>query len=110
MQITALCIISMTEIAKVIPTITYEWINEHKHEFLQMLHELGCNTNQPIEYQPDVLHVNRFNETVYSDRWVANERTDKEWVESGYATQAAIDKSKGNRLLIDLYRMKGQVE
>lgn len=110
MQITALCIISMTEIAKVIPTITYEWINEHKHEFLQMLHELGCNANQPIEYQPDVLHVNRFNETVFSDRWVAAERTDKEWIESGYASYEAKCKSLNNKMLTDLFRMRGCVE
>lgn len=110
MQITALCIISMTEIAKVVPSITYDWIAENNEDFLQMLFELGCNINQPIEYQPEVWHINRFGEKVFSDRWVAAERTDKEWINSGYASQAAIDKSKNNKLLIDLYRMKGQVE
>ena len=110
MQITALCIVSISEIAKVIPDITYDWIDNNKSKFMDMLYDLGMNVTQPIEYQPTIRHKNRFNEIVVCDRYVGNERTDKEWVSSGYASEAALDKSKNNRLLIDLYRLKGQVE
>lgn len=112
MEISALKFISLSEIAKVIPDITYEWVDQNKPKFMQMLHELGCNVQNEnsIEVQEDLLHRNFFGEIVQCTRWVCNERTDDEWVKSGYASQAAIDKSKNSALLIDLYRLKGQVE
>ena len=110
MNICALCIISVSEIAKVIPSITYQWIEDNRHKFLDMLYELGMNTNQPIEYQKEIQHKNRFGEIRICDRYVGNERTCKEWIESGYASQEAIDKASGNKMIVDLYRLKGQVE
>jgi len=47
---------------------------------------------------------------VTCDRFVGNERTDKEWIESGYASREAKDKSSGSKLLTDIYRQKGMVE
>jgi hypothetical protein len=110
MQITALCIVSVSEIAKVRPDITYKWIEENNHEFLDMLNDLGMNTAQPIELQREIQHKNRFNEIVICDRYVGNQRTDKLWINSGYASVEAKDKASGNKLLKDLYRLKGQVE
>lgn len=112
MDISALKFISVSEIAKVLPSITYEWIEANEDKFLQMLHELGCDVRNPssIEKQEDLTHRNFFGEIVQCTRYVCNERTDQEWVKSGYASQAAIDKSKGSALLIDLYRLKGEVE
>lgn len=110
MQITALSIVSVSELYKVRPDITYEWIEKNNHLFLDMLHELGMNTKQPIEKQENIPHKNRFNAVVQCDRYVGNERFDIDWVTSGYASQAAIDKSKGSTMLTDLYRLKGEVE
>lgn len=110
MQIIALCIISMSEIAKVIPDITYKWIDENETKFYRMLHELGMDTRLNIERQEQIMHRNRLGEIRECDRWVGQERIDKQWLASGYATQEAIDKASGNRLILDIYRLKGQVE
>lgn len=110
MQIVALCVVSVSEIAKVIPDITYKWIEDNRSEFLDMLYELGMNVKQPIEYQREIQHKNRFNEVVICDRYVGNSRLDSEWINSGYADQSTVDKASGNRLVLDLYRIKGQVE
>ena len=110
MQITALTIISVSELAVVNPDITYDWIENNNHKFLDMLHELGMNTKQPIEKQENVLHKNRFDKIVQCDRYVGNSRTDLEWISSGYATQEAIDKSRSSTMLTDLYRLRGMVE
>lgn len=112
MNILALKFISLSEIAKVLPEITYEWIESNQEEFMKILHDLGCDVSNPstIEIQTDLTHRNFFNEIVVCTRYVCNERTDPEWVNSGYASRAAIDKSKNSALLIDLYRLKGEVE
>jgi hypothetical protein len=110
MRIAALCFVSISEIAKVQPSITYDWIDENPEQFKQMLHELGMDTRQNIEKQENIQHRNRFEEIVTCDRYVGNERTDKEWLNSGYATQAAKDKATGSKLLTDLYRLRGCVE
>lgn len=110
MNICALCIISVSEIAKVIPSITYQWIEDNRHKFLDMLYELGMNTNQPIEYQKEIQHKNRFGEIRICDRYVGNERGDPAWINRGYASKEALDRSLNNKLLLDLYRLKGAVE
>ena len=109
MQIIALRFVSMSELVKVLPDITYDWIDENPTAFSLMLYELGVNTNQSIEVQ-ELYHYNFFREAVFCKRWVGNERTDETWLKRGYASQAAKDKSKDSKLLIDLYRLKGEVE
>lgn len=109
MEIAAICYVSMSELAHAKPDITYEWVTENNHEFLDLLQGLGMDTTMPIDRQEDVIHKNRLGKTVRCDRWVGLERVDKDWVKSGYASQAAIDKSKNNKILLDLYRQKGEV-
>lgn len=109
-KILALCIISASEIAKVMPEFTYDFPDNYPHEFQDLLWSLGVDIKQPIERQFTIQHKNRFGEVVICDRWVANERYDLEWIRSGYASVEAVDKSKNNRLLNDIYRLKGYVE
>lgn len=106
-MITALCIISASEIQLAKPDFTYEWTETNKKEFDQILYEFGMDTTQQIERQENIQHVNRMNKVVVCDRWVGYERTDKEWINSGYASKAAKDKASNNKLLEDLYRSKG---
>lgn len=111
MDIVALTYISMSELMKVKTDLTYEWIDKNPKEFKDILWDVGMDTrNYPFETQTDIQHRNRFNEVVRCDRFVGNERLDREWINSGYASQAAIDKSKHSKLLIDMYRLKGEAE
>jgi len=41
---------------------------------------------------------------------VGEERQDLGWLDSPYASREAIDKKKNNKLLNDLYRLRGMVE
>lgn len=109
MQIAALCYISMSELALVKPDITYQWIEDNNHMFLDIIEKLGMNTKEPIERQETIQHKNKLNQVVICDRFVGLERTDEEWIKSGYASVEAVDKSKSNGILIDLYASKGMV-
>lgn len=110
MQIAAHIIISLSEIREVYPEITAQWTQENPEELKKMLFDLGMSLDTEIEFQENVMHRNRFNRIVQCNRWVGDERIDTEWLASGYATQAAKDKATGSRLLLDAYRLKGQVE
>ena len=106
-MITAILIVSASEIAKVLPDFTYAWTEANPHKFQDLLFEIGMDINHKFEVQECVQHKNRFGEVVICDRYVGVERTDKAWVESGYASVEAQDRSRNNKLLNDLYRMKG---
>lgn len=75
----------------------------------QILFNLGADTSREILEQK-IMHKNRFNEIVTCIRYVTHERTDSEWVNSGYASQALLDKVQGNKLLENLYRMRLETE
>lgn len=110
LEIIALSYISFSEIQKVDKSITPEWAESNIDKFHKILFDLGLNTEIPYDWQRSIQHRNRFNETVTCDRIVGNERTDQDWVDSGFASREAIDKSRKSKLLTDLYRMKGLVQ
>lgn len=99
---TAVVIISESEIAKVLPDWHYEFPLENAEAFNKMLWELGINTTMVVEKQEGFLHRNQFNETVLCNRWVGYERLDKEWVSSGYASREAKNEASQSRILKDL--------
>lgn len=110
LNIVALRYISLSEINKFQPEVNKNWIEKNPEEFDKILFELGVDVSVPYEYQDHLQHRNFFNEVVVCDRVVGNERQDLEWLESGFASTEAKDKFKGNKLVIDLYRLKGQVD
>lgn len=110
MNIVALVFISLSEIVLLEPNVSKEWAVQNREKFEKLLHSVGLDTSRAYELQENITHRNRFNWLVETDRWVGNERIDPDWVNSGYASQEAIDKSKSSRLLVDLYRQRGQVE
>ena len=65
MSIIALCIVSASEIALMKPDFTYEWAEENKSEFDDMLHSFGMDMKSPIEVQLDIQHMNRLNKIVH---------------------------------------------
>ena len=108
-SIIALVYISLSELQTIEPRYNEQWVDSSEQELLGVLKGLGLDVNQPWERQI-VEHRNRFGNLITGSRWVGNERIDKEWIESGYSSQSAIDKSKNNRMLNDLYRMRGMTE
>jgi hypothetical protein len=103
--IVALCIISESEIVKILPN--YSCIYEDDEErFKSFLFSIGMDVNKPYQRQDGLQHRNRFNEVVVCSRWVGEERIDSDWLKSGYASKEAIDKASGSKILEDLYRSK----
>lgn len=110
LQIAAIVYVSLSEIQTVAPFVTEEFIEENPDVFQKMLYDLGMDVfNYPCDRQ-EVTHRNRFGNLITCPRWVGNERVDQSWVESGYASVEARDKSLNNYLLTDLYKSKGMVE
>lgn len=109
-SILALCIVSESELAKVIPDFSSRIEEESPTVFKTILHGMGIDTSRAIERQDGLQHRNRLNEIVICSRYVGYERTDDEWINSGYASQTARDKASGSRLLEDLYRARGLTE
>lgn len=107
MSIVALAIVSASDIAMVFKDFTYEWVDTNRDDFMNLLYQFGMDTQQPIERQSEIQHKNRIGRVVIMDRWVGNERLDREWIESGHASREAKDKASGSKLLNDIYRMKG---
>ena len=107
MSIIALCTVSASEIGLVYKDFTYKWAEDNREEFMTVLYNFGMDTLQPIELQTEVQHKNRMNKIVICDRWVGNERTDRDWIASGHASREAKDKASGSKLLADIYRTKG---
>lgn len=101
-EIAAYVVVSESEISKVIENYDSTWPVNNPDGFYQAMHELGCDTRYECEVQDNLLHRNRLNEVVVCRRWVWYERTDPDWLKSGYASREAIHKASGNRLLRDM--------
>jgi hypothetical protein len=107
--IVALCIISESEIIRVMPNYSAEF--EFKdEEFKDFLYSLGMDVDKPYQRQDALQHRNRFNEIVVCSRWVGNSRLDEKWINSGHASREAIDKASGSKLTEDLYRARYETE
>lgn len=104
-SIAALKAVSLSEIATVDSKYTEAYAEANPDEILKLLFDLGIDTKQKYEHQLKT-HRNMFNNVITCSRWVGEERTDYEWINSGYASTEAIDRSKNNRLLNDLYWSK----
>lgn len=104
-SIAALKAVSLSEIATVDKKYTEQYADENPEEMLKIIYDLGIDTSQKFERQVKT-HRNAFNNVITCSRWIGEERTDSVWIESGYASPEAIDRSKCNRLLDDLYRSK----
>jgi hypothetical protein len=106
-NIIALVIVSAMDVHEVKKDFTYKWAEANPKEFNEILYAFGIDTSSFIERQENVTHRTRLNRLVICDRWVGNERIDKEWIESGYASRESKDKANGSQLLNDLYKYKG---
>ena len=95
-------VVSESELAKVIPNWSMDFVNKRFDKFKQILWDLGGDVYKPWEMQENLTHRNRLNEIVCCNRWVLSERLDKEWVQSKYASREAKNESSGSQLVRDL--------
>ena len=85
-------------------TSNLELTNPKKLEYL--LYNLGLDVDQPYQRFDSIQHRNRLNEVVICSRWCGNERNDKDWLASGYASKAAKDRASNNAIVDDSYRQR----
>lgn len=108
--IVAKVIISESELAIGIPEYNSNYEQEHPGKFKQVLYRLGIDVSLPYARQDGLWHRNRLNQVVLCSRWIGEERQDRNWVRSGYASREAVDKYSGSKILEDLYRMKSMTQ
>lgn len=101
-------IVSESEIAMVYPEYDVSWLVENIDDLKTVLWDMGMDTvNENFELSEVVQHRNRLGKVVTCGRYVGIQRSDDDWLNSGYATQEAIDKARNSRLCDDLYRQRG---
>ena len=105
-SIIALKEISVSELYAVDKKYTEKFVSENGDTVKSVLYDLGLDTSSHYEQQFNT-HRNRLNQVYTGTRFVGLERTDEKWLNSSYASVAALDKAKGSHLLTDLYAQKG---
>ena len=91
-------------------------VTYHREEYEYVEREDGLLEKRVVKKRPGTVGICAAIQNKYGVDAVPHilcggyERTDKEWIESGYASREAKDKASNNRLLNDLYRMKGYLE
>ena len=106
--------VSLSEILRVQPYFTLKSTRnskgEYSGEFLELLYSLGADVQEPIREDLGSTHRNRFNEVVTCPKWLCEERLDPSWINSGYASRAAVDKASGSLLVEASYRARGETK
>lgn len=106
-SIAAFVYISESELARAYVDYDSKWESEQPEAFKDILKSIGLNTDQPYKRYDAITHKNRMGEVVTCSRWVGNERHDKAWINSGYASREALDRDKNSRMLDCLYEQRG---
>ena len=105
-QICALIHVSESEIQMWDLKYKSTWPVDFPRKFNGILWALGLDSKQAYTVQANIQHRNRLNEVQKCNRWCGNERSDPEWLNSGNASRAAVDKSKNNPIVDDIYRQR----
>lgn len=99
--------ISESEISIICPQYDVSWLAENIEDLKTVLYELGGDISKHFELQEVTQHRNRLGNVVTCGRYLLEERSDIKWLQSGYASQAAIDKARNSPMTDCLYREKG---
>ena len=105
--IAAVVHVSESEIAFALPDYDASWEDNKPSYFEKVLWNFGLDTNKSYIRQDAVWHRNKMNQIVFCSRWYGVERGDSEYLNSGHASQMALDRAKSSGILEDLYRSKG---
>lgn len=99
--------ISESELFYIYPDYTYDLEFTNPVLFKSLLFTLGIDINLKYTKQENLIHRNKLNKVVQCNRYVGEERQDKEWLESGKASKEVLDKATKNKILEDIYRSRG---
>ncbi len=108
--IAAVIHVSESEIIKEYPDYDSSWEEDFPFKFKEILWGFGLDSLKDYVRYDSIQHRNRLGEVVVCSRWYGHERSDKQWIESGYASIEALDKAKNSRLLDDSYRRRHMTE
>lgn len=101
-------LVSETEIALAYPEYDSSWLVENIDDLKTVLWDFGMDTvNENFTLSEVVQHRNRLGKIVTSGRYIGQERSDDEYLNSGYASEAALDKARNSPMTDCLYREKG---
>lgn len=81
----AYVVVSLSELRK-LPRWDETIIERDYKAFMKILFSLGLDVKRGVEVQEGLEHRNKLNEIVTCTRFVGFERTDKEWLQSGFAS------------------------
>ena len=107
-MIAAVVHVSESEIILAYPNYRDGWDVDFPRKFNSVLWFMGLDSSQDFSKQTEITHRNKLNKIVSCHRWYGNERSDEQWLNSGCASQAAIDKSKNNPIVDDSYRQRNE--
>ena len=105
------CVYTLNELQTLVPSLRKEHLlskdeNIKKH-IIKMFWHLGCDATD-IEIQEDVVCRNRFGKVDDSARVIVNERLDRAWVESKYASEFAKLYTKDVGVMKDIDRLRNR--
>lgn len=81
--------ISVDDIKKIVPQFDISWLENNKNDARALLWRLGLDTDYSVEVQKGLTHRTMLCGISNCDRILSVERTDKEWLLSGYASEEA---------------------
>lgn len=103
-------VLCVEDLKKLIPHFTSDMLETHQEEMEKLLYNLGFDQNHSIEIQEGLISRTKFCGVTTTDRIVGVERTDKLWLTSGNASDAAKEYTGDITLRKELNSMKGGVK
>lgn len=99
--------VSESELVVICKDYDVSWLTDNTDYLKSVLFDLGLDTTKHFELQDVCQHRNRLGKVVTCRRYLGDERSDGEYLRSGFASTEALDKAKNCRMLDCLYRTKG---
>ena len=97
--------ISLLDIQEVIPNFKLDWIEHYENDARVLFWNLGLNVEYGIEIQAEVLHRSKLCGVVKCPRVLGVERTDREWLHSGNASDEAVLHTKDWSLMQEIGKL-----
>lgn len=106
-DIAAFVHISESELVLADPKYSAENYIKNKAKYEKLMYNLGLDTSRQYMHQPCSQHRNRLGKIVTCGRFWGHERSDKGWLNSGYASREAKDRALNCKMVDEFYAIKG---